>query len=329
MHREPLVSIIIPVYNNQNHLAACINSALAQTWQNKEIILVDDGSTDNSFQIARQFETDSVKVISQANAGASAARNAGFRASNGEYIQFLDADDLLSAAKIEAQLNCLNGSQNHLAICRTVHFNDGSEPEKGIMADEWFYKDHNDVVEFLIRLYAGEDTLPGYGGMVALHSWLTPRGLIEKAGPWNENLTVDDDGEFFCRVVLASEAINYSNKGIAYYRKYNDRSSLSAQKTRKASESMVQAIDLKMEHLKKRSIDPLIDRVFAKHYWWAGVLAYPRFKSISAYCIKKGRALQYSGEKYVGGPAGHRLTAIMGWKFARWLVYNIQRLRRR
>jgi len=313
----PLVSIIIPAYNSEKYLADCIRSAIAQTWQNKEIIVVDDGSTDNSLHIARGFEADQVMVLAQENAGASAARNAGLRAAQGEYIQFLDADDLISPDKIAAQVKCLQGSSNQLAICKTVHFNNGEDPERGRESKDWFYTDHKDPVDFLIKLYAGPDTLPGYGGMVTVHSWLTPRKLIDKAGPWDESISLDDDGEFFSRVVLASEGIKFSPTGFNYYRKFDDRQNQSAQKSKRAMESAVTAIDLKRDHLKAKTTDPMVDRVFAKHYWWTGVLAYPQFKSLSGYCIKKAKQLGYSGEKYVGGRSGHLLAALLGWKAAR------------
>ena len=317
---DPLVSIIIPAYNSGKDLADCINSALAQTWQHKEIIVVDDGSDDDSLHIARGFEAQGVIALAQENAGASAARNAGLRAASGDYIQFLDADDLISPDKIAAQVNCLRGSLCEVAICRTVHFDDENDHENGSESKDWFYKDHADPVDFLTKLYAGDDTLPGYGGMVAIHSWLTPRKLIDKTGPWNESLSLDDDGEFFCRVVLASEGIKFSPEGINYYRKFGHGQTLSAQKSKKSVQSAIAAIELKFEQLKAKSPDPMVDRVFAKHYWWTGVLPYPQYKSLSTYCIQKAEELGYSGEKYVGGRGGHVLAAILGWKNARLIA---------
>ena len=99
-----LVSILIPCYNADKWLKETIESALSQTWSNKEIIIVDDGSTDNSLQIAKQFESNIVKVISQVNKGATAARNKAFEYARGDYIQWLDADDLLAPDKIEKQM---------------------------------------------------------------------------------------------------------------------------------------------------------------------------------------------------------------------------------
>src|SRR3954463_5077031 len=101
---NPLVSIIIPVYNAEKYIAETINSAADQTWSNKEIIIIDDGSTDGSLAIAKRFANDQIKVFSQANKGASAARNRGLLEAKGKYVQFLDGDDLLMPNKIALQL---------------------------------------------------------------------------------------------------------------------------------------------------------------------------------------------------------------------------------
>src|SRR5208282_3082860 len=97
---KPSVSILIPAYNAQEWIANTLRSAIAQTWEPKEIIVVDDGSADQTFAIARQFESDAVRVVTQRNQGAAAARNHAFALSRGEYIQWLDADDLLAPDKI-------------------------------------------------------------------------------------------------------------------------------------------------------------------------------------------------------------------------------------
>src|SRR5438067_11195854 len=106
---QPLVSILIPAYNAERWIGDTIRSALAQTWANKEIIVVDDGSRDRTLSVAREFEAANVRIISQKNQGASAARNKAFELSQGAFIQWLDADDLLSADKIERQVVAAQG----------------------------------------------------------------------------------------------------------------------------------------------------------------------------------------------------------------------------
>jgi glycosyltransferase involved in cell wall biosynthesis len=328
---SPLVSVIIPVYNAEKYLDSCILSVIGQTWSDIEIILVDDGSTDGSLNIIEKYcDAGNIKIIRKKNKGAAAARNAGLEQARGLYIQFLDADDLLSADKIGAQVAVLNGSLTYLSISKTIHFSERDHIFDNTVdntRDRRLCDESSNPVDFLIKLYAGEEVLPGYGGMIAVHSWLTPRKLIDKAGSWNERLSLDDDGEFFCRVVLASDGIKISRKGVNYYRKFTDRPSLSAQKTRKGIESTISAIDLKRAHLKERTTDAFVDRVFAKHYWWTGVLAYPQFKDISASCIKKAKLLGYSGEKYVGGRTGHTLASLLGWKVARLIAHTRQTLK--
>jgi glycosyltransferase involved in cell wall biosynthesis len=316
-----LVSIIIPVYNAEKYLGECLESAIKQTWENTEIIIVDDGSSDSSFSVAEKYaDGKKIILIPQKNKGASAARNAGLKVAKGLYIQFLDADDLLSPDKIESQLDVLQGSENQLALCRTIHFLDGADPAEGDITNEWFYADSSNPVDFLIKLYAG-DEMPGFGGMIQPNAWLTPRAVIEKAGPWNEFRCPDDDGEFFCRVVLASEGVKFIDKGINYYRKYKTAGSLSGQKSAEAFENIIASLNLKYGYLKERTGEPMLDRIFARHYWWTGVAAYPRFKDLSKYCTQKAVNLGYKGQKYMGGPAGHFFAGILGWKFVRLMAY--------
>src|SRR5215470_14296148 len=104
---KPLVSILIPAYNAEKSLPYTLESAVAQTWPRKEIIVVDDGSTDRTADVARGFASKGVKIVSTENQGLSAAVNNAYRLSQGDYIQELDADDILAPDKIEKQLGAL------------------------------------------------------------------------------------------------------------------------------------------------------------------------------------------------------------------------------
>src|SRR5262249_31339743 len=106
----PTVSILIPAFNAERWIGDTLRSALSQTWPSKEIIVVDDGSTDRTVEIARKFEPEGVRVFTQKNQGAAAARNKAYSLSKGDYIQWLDADDLLAPDKIERQLEVLNNN---------------------------------------------------------------------------------------------------------------------------------------------------------------------------------------------------------------------------
>src|SRR5260370_33410493 len=109
---KPLVSILIPAFNSEKWIAETLHSAVAQTWEPKEIIVVDDGSTDRTLAIARQFESDQLRVVTHKNQCASATRNKALSLCHGDYIQYLDADDLMAPDKIARQMEALGQSPN-------------------------------------------------------------------------------------------------------------------------------------------------------------------------------------------------------------------------
>ena len=109
---KPLVSILISAYNAEEWIGYTLQSAVAQTWPRKEIIVVDDGSTDGTVEIARRFASKGVTIFSTKNGGLSAGQNFAYRHSQGDYLQFLDADDLLAPDKIERQLAALTPSDS-------------------------------------------------------------------------------------------------------------------------------------------------------------------------------------------------------------------------
>ncbi len=198
---KPLVSILIPAFNAQEWIAGAIRSAMAQTWESKEIIVVDDGSSDQTLRIAQQFESAKVHVVTQKQQGAAAARNKAFSLSQGDYIQWLDADDLLAPDKIEKQMDALERC--------------GSK--RTLLSSAWG--------KFIYRYYRAEFTPTGLwrdlsrlewllcklGDNVYMQtaSWLVSRELTEAAGPWDTRLLGDDDGEYFCRVLLASDGVRF------------------------------------------------------------------------------------------------------------------------
>ncbi len=204
-----LVSVIIPVYNSEKYLEAAICSILNQTYKNIELIIVDDGSADNSLAVSKRFEGERVKVFHQQNKGASAARNKGLAEANGVYIQFLDADDLISPDKIEAQVNLLQAKPEYICTCPTAYFNDDDDFLSKKPEDHWIKNGSDDPVDFLIKLYGGDLIGPQYGGMIALHSWLCPRIILDTAGKWNEELNASQRNQ---RLIFCSHKQSPSSK---------------------------------------------------------------------------------------------------------------------
>jgi len=207
---QPLVSILIPAYNAERWIADTIRSAVAQTWPRKEIIIVDDGSTDRTLAVARQFESESLRVFSQQNQGAAAARNKAFSLSQGDYIQWLDADDLLAPDKIARQMAVLEPERNRRILLSSSWGEFMFRPRRARFVPTALWSDLSPA-EFLLNKL---------GRKVYMQTgvWLASRELSEAAGPWNTSMLSDDDGEYFCRVLMASEGIRFVPEAKVYYR---------------------------------------------------------------------------------------------------------------
>jgi glycosyltransferase involved in cell wall biosynthesis len=318
---EPLVSIIIPVYNSAQYLDETIRSALNQTWPNKEIIIIDDGSADNSFAVAQKYKGAQVKVFSQVNLGASSARNKGLKEARGEYIQFLDADDLLSTDKITEQIKRLNQNLGKIAVCSTVFFKDGSfhGDARPLPSEEPYLYDTDDPVDFLIDLYGG---YRDRGSMVSIHAWLVPKSIIDKVDMWNEELTLDDDGEFFCRAILNSTGI-IKTDGFSYYRKYmTEVQSLSARRNKTAMQSALKSFFLKKQHLSGFTNSDAAKKAMYKQTLNLAIRTYLIYPDLYR-LIKKELKIypNYYYHPVLGGKFINFIARWFGWRIARFIQY--------
>jgi len=318
---QPLVSIIIPAYNSGKYLDETIRSVMQQTWPNKEIIIVDDGSADNSLEIAKQYKSDQVKVFGQSNKGASGARNRGIKEAKGDYIQFLDADDLLAPDKIEKQLQAIGDDPNTMAYGALVRFSNKAEIASK-EAGGFLTEDYSNGRDLLFDLFGG-NSATHTGGMIALHAWLTPARIIKDAGGWNEALTIDDDGEFFCRVVLKAQKIKYVKDAVCYYRKHEHNEHLSAQKSLKAYQSAFEAIRLKQQHTGN---DPAFNVLLANQAMLILNSLYPAYPQL---CRQMQDFIEQMGgnnwQPYQEG--GHKiLRQLFGWKAVKLLSYYKNKL---
>lgn len=317
---NPLVSVIIPLYNAEKYIAETIQNVLEQTYQPIEVIIIDDGSTDKSPSIAKLFEGENVKVFSQTNKGASAARNYGLKEAKGAFIQFLDADDLLSADKIEVQVAILRSNDlTQVCFCNTVHFFDGDNHKNSTVnkTDLPYLTDYDKPVDLLMNLYSG-----GWKwGMITIHSWLTPSDLIKKAGYWNESLTVDDDGEFFCRVLLFSSGVKFSRAGTNYYRKYKSKKSLSSMVSESAYKSGLEAIKLKEKILNEKVSPEIWQKAISYQYFQMATSAFPYYKEISTEALLKVQKFGFKHRAPVlGGLITETIKLIFGWKVAKLFI---------
>ena len=208
-HREPVVSVVMPVYQGREHLAAAIESVLAQTFEQFELLLVDDGSTDGSSGIARTFtERDPrVRYSRQENAGQGAARNAGIGLARGEAVAFLDQDDLWLPNKLARQLPLLDQT--------TVVYSDTYILRDGGCSREERLSDHLDgwpVPATLESLIVG-NTIPVLTALLSRRLLLAQGGLTSDPA-----LKGVDDYDLWLRLAASGVTFTYIPEPLAVYR---------------------------------------------------------------------------------------------------------------
>jgi glycosyltransferase involved in cell wall biosynthesis len=204
----PLISIVIPCYNSAEWLPQTLESVLSQTFQNMEIIAIDDGSTDNTLDILRSFG-DKVKFRSGSNRGVSAARNTGTKLAAGEFIQYLDADDILFPTALEQKLNALEQHDADVAYSNWQRLEEQSDStfEPGDIVARAMEDIHSDPQ---IALFSDFWAPPA--------ALLYRRRIIEKIGSWNETLPIIQDARFFLDAALWHGTFVHVPETLAIYR---------------------------------------------------------------------------------------------------------------
>ncbi len=217
---QKLASIIIPCFNAERWIAETIDSCLKQTYRHIEIIVIDDSSTDNSIEIIKSYGDKIIWESLPENKGGCYARNRGFALSKGEYIQFLDADDLILPEKIERQINFLEATK------------------ADVVYGDWRYQGHqsNGVI------FLDEIQKPGIQEDVLLsliENWWTAvaslfyrRTAVETSGGWDESFSAAQDRDFFISVVMSGAKVVYQSGSPSIYRRYGKVTVSTASKQR-------------------------------------------------------------------------------------------------
>ncbi len=313
---EPLVSVCTPCHNAEKYVGEAVESVLNQTYKNIELIVVNDGSTDQSGKILEKYKARGVKVLTEKCGNASRARNRAFREAKGEYVKFFDADDLLSPESIEAQVGRLTGRKDAVASARWGRFY-GNDPRTFRLNPETNWKDM-EATEWLVESFIG------CGGMMQAGMFLMPRERIEKAGSWNEKLTLIDDFEFFSRILCASREVLFCPLATLLYRS-GMRGSLSVQTSRAARESECESFLLGTNHLLARRTDARARLACAnvcQHAIYDFYPDHPDLRQKLATRVEEcgGARIDPSGGRYF-----HLLRRVLGWKLARRLQRAVGR----
>lgn len=296
----PLVSVLIPAYNAEDWIADTIRSAMAQTWPRIEIIVVDDGSKDQTLAIARQFEPQGVQVVGQTNKGASAARNKAFSLSKGDYIQWLDADDLLAPDKIARQMELVRRGvgKRTLLSCSWGRFM--YRPHHAEFVTTALWSDLSPVEWLLHKM--------GQNVYMQTATWLVSRELTEAAGPWDTRLLGDDDGEYFCRVLLASHGVRFVPDAKVYYRAFQFNSLSYVGRFPDKIEAHWLSMQLHIQYLRSLEDSPRVNRACLAFLRDSLIYFYPERRHIVQ------RAQQMAAE------FGYELDAPeLPWKYS-WIA---------
>jgi glycosyltransferase involved in cell wall biosynthesis len=204
------ISIIIPAYNAASTITDAIASVLNQTFLDFELIIVNDGSTDDTESIILSFSDERIKYFYQNNKGQCAANNFGLVKANGIFIKFFDADDVMNSKHIEAQYEKIKNSNTTLASCKWGRFY-GNDITNVKFIPELNWKDLSTIDWLKIALGQRHDMMGGW-------LWLIPKVILDKVGGWNENLSLNNDFEFSVRLLLGAEKVVFANDALLYYR---------------------------------------------------------------------------------------------------------------
>jgi glycosyltransferase involved in cell wall biosynthesis len=212
---QPLVSIIIPTYNRAHLIGETLDSVLAQTYTNWECIVVDDGSTDHTSEVLKIYcdKEARIKYFHRPDThkpGGNGARNYGFEVSKGGYVNWLDSDDVFGPTKIACQLELIIDKPLAVATCKWARFS-LSIDSIGKKENEPYYHSYNNALNLFNDFGIN-------GGFFPSHAYLVSRDIICKSGLWDTSLITNQDGEFFCRALIASRHIIFYNHTLVYYR---------------------------------------------------------------------------------------------------------------
>ena len=215
----PVISVIVPVFNGEKTISETIRSILNQTFQDLEILIINDGSTDNTLEILSEFEDERIKIFSYENGGLPVARNRGIEQSSGDFVTFLDADDLWEPEKLEEQLKSLRHNPKAGVSYSWTSFID--ENSQFLYAWEPVYYSGDVYPDLLLRNFISSGS-----------NIMIKRSVIEKAGYFDPNLKSVEDWDYYLRLAALCEFAVVPKYHILY---------------RKSSQSMTAKVDVMEE----------------------------------------------------------------------------------
>lgn len=245
----PLVSIIIPCYNSEKYIGECIESVLAQDYDNIEIIVVNDGSTDDSIQILRQYKD--IFVYSQENSGACVARNNGLEKSHGKYIKFLDSDDFLELRVIKKQVDLAESLNGNIIV----------------YGDYYISKEGNKSYESTFLSYS-EQTASLILGDILTSTPLHSKWMLEKIKGFDERFKNGQEWNLHIRLSSEGFIFHHQKVPIFSYRIHSSADRISSIKHNNSKKAFYEALKIEMtkERMSNNSIGDF-NAALSLKYW--------------------------------------------------------------
>lgn len=314
--KNPLISIIIPVFNAEAYIRKSLESVLNQTYVNVEVICVNDGSTDNSLEILLAYEKF-IQIINQTNRGAAAARNTGLKVAKGAFIKFWDSDDIMNETHIEAQYNAIADYPGFVASCKWGRFYNNDINNLHFKPETvWGNMSSIDWIE---------KALKQKGDMASSWLWLIPRNIIQKSGIWDERLTLNDDFEFSMRLLSQAKGVKFTENAIAYYRSGNIQS-LASSTSHSSFRDALKSTQLGTNTILKMKATDEMKMLCANRYQEWIYRMYPNHLDLIKLAEQQIKSLGGSTKKMEGGRVFLIFRKIFGWKIAKriqLLTYKI------
>ena len=243
-----LISIIIPIYNVEQYLRQCLDSVVNQTYKNLEIILIDDGSTDNSGKICNEYalKDNRIKVIHKENGGVSSARNSGLNVAKGDYIGFVDGDDIISRDMYEVLLNTMIETNSQLVVCNWF-----KEKENNWVENKNFPKE---------QILTTNEALESFWWCMYCWNKLFDRKIL-KFIRFSETCGFGEDTLYCLNVLQNLKKVICINQAKYYYR-VNQNSASRSRKFKKSYLESLNIIDIEIQYANKNNLKELSYKLY-------------------------------------------------------------------
>jgi glycosyltransferase involved in cell wall biosynthesis len=300
----------MPAYNCGPWIAQAVSSVLAQQGCELELIVVDDGSTDDTVQIVQAISDPRLRLLHCPHAGQSVASNLGAAAARGQLLKFVDADDVLLPGHLSAQLAAGRDHAGCLVSCRWGYFRD--DWSRITPRRECVQQDFTDPLEWIVTSLTRDE------GMMGVWMWLIPVSVWEKSGGFNQALTLNKDFDLSIRLLLGSSGVRYAAEAVYGYRK-GLTNAVTQTRNRASMESALRTTELGISSLLARENSPRIRRIAANRLQMWLYRFFPDHPDLVQRAEHLVDELGGSDLRLQGGLLLRLLEPLIGWKGVRRL----------